>query len=488
MMGKVYLVGAGPGDPGLITVKGRRLLENADCIVYDRLANPRLLSLARERCRLIYVGKAASRHTMKQEEINALLVHCAAEYETVVRLKGGDVYVFGRGGEEGLFLMEHGVEFEVVPGISSCTGGLAYAGIPITHRGLSHGFRVVTAHDKDDKLTKLDFASMAHGEETLVFLMGLSKVGEIAAGLLEAGMPMQMPAAVISHATLPSQQIVSAPLGELAETLQCRPLSSPALIVVGKVVSLRENLNFFEKLPLFGRKILLPHPGRESSPLTEYFEGLGAKVTEVCTGEIRGIPGAFSAEMLDGIKCLAFSSKHGVDAFFHRLFVLGKDVRSLAGICIAAVGSATADRLFSYGVHADLIPSEFHSDALCEIIRRKTGFAGEEVLFVKVRGSLSPCFVDFGVHVAELYENHPMEEESIRAQARGESYTDMVFSCSSAVHATAKALGAEVLRKSRCFSIGEKTSETLRTYGIMPIQAQRADLQTLAQTVMTGGK
>lgn len=486
-MGTVYLVGAGPGDPGLITVKGQRLLGRADCIVYDRLANPRLLSLAKPDCHLVYVGKAASRHTMKQEEINALLVRCAAEYKTVVRLKGGDVYVFGRGGEEGLYLLEHGVDFEVVPGISSSIGGLAYAGIPITHRGLSHGFRVVTAHDKDDKLTDLDFVSMAHAEETLVFLMGLSKAGEIAAKLLEAGMSPGMPSAVISHATLPSEQVVTAPLGELSQALRRHPLSSPALIVVGKVVSLRERLDFFESLPLFGRMVFLPHPGREPSPLAERLEQLGAQVTEVCTGEIREIPGAFSADLLEETKCLAFSSKHGVDAFFHGLFAAGKDARSLAGISIAAVGSGTADRLYSYGVRADLVPDEFHSDALCGLIRA-AGFSGRETLLVKVRGSLPTCFEKFGVRVLELYENRPVEEEMLRAQAGKGTFTDLAFSCSSAVHAAAKAFGAEFLRKNRCFSIGEKTSDALRKYGAEPIQAVRADLHSLARAVITGGK
>lgn len=486
-MGKVYLVGAGPGDPGLITVRGKHLLERADCIVYDRLANPRLLSLTGEHCRLIYAGKAASRHTMRQEEINALLVRCAQEYETVVRLKGGDVYVFGRGGEEGLYLLEHGVDFEVVPGISSSIGGLAYGGIPVTHRGLSHGFHVVTAHDKDDKLTDLDFPSMARSKETLVFLMGLSKVGEISTNLLEAGMSPQTPAAVISHAALPSQQTVSAPLGELEQALRRHPLSSPALIVVGEVVSLRERLNFFERLPLFGRSVFLPHPGKESSPLAERFEQLGAKVTEVCTGELREIPGAFSEDMLEGIRCLAFSSKHGVDAFFHGLFAAGKDARSLSGISVAAVGNSTADRLCSYGVRADLVPDTFYSEALCKSIR-EAGFSGKETLLIKVRGSLPPCFEEFGVRMLELYENCPVQGETLREQAGEGGFTDLVFSCSSAVHAVVKAFGTECLRKSRCFSIGEKTSHTLRTYGVAPIQAQRADLDSLARAVITGGK
>mgnify|MGYP002472779809 CR=1 FL=1 len=485
-MGKVFLVGAGPGDPGLITVKGRHLLEKADCIVYDRLANPRLLSFAKPGCNMVYVGKAASRHTMKQEEINSLLVRCASEYETVVRLKGGDVYVFGRGGEEGLYLLGHGVKFEVVPGISSSIAGLAYAGIPITHRGTAHGFRVVTAHDKDDKLTDLDFASMARSEETLVFLMGLSKLGEITRRLLEAGMSPQTPAAVISHATLSSQDTVAARLGELEEAVKRHPLSSPALIVVGAVAAMREKLNFLEPLPLFGRRILLPHPGRGASMLAEQFEALGARVTEVCTGEICEIPGALRQDMLEGVKCLAFSSKHGVDAFFRQLFALGLDTRSLSGITVAAVGSGTANQLLQFGVKADLIPQVFHSVALCETLR-EAGFFGKEVLLVKVRGHLEDCFPALKVRTLEVYENCPVDSEQIRERAGETCFTDMVFSCSSAVQAVAKALGTEAMRSCRCFSIGEKTSETLKRYGIMPVQSEQATLESLAQAVTAGG-
>lgn len=485
-MGKVYLIGAGPGDPELITVKGQRVLERADCIVYDRLANPRLLAFAKPQCEMVYVGKAASHHTMKQEEINALLVRCAKKYETVVRLKGGDVYVFGRGGEEGLYLYEHGVAFEVVPGISSSIAGLAYAGIPITHRGVSHGFRVVTAHDKNDKLTDLDFASMVRSNETLVFLMGLSKAGEISEKLLEAGMSPQMPTAVISHATLPTQQTVQTTLGELETSLQVHPLSSPALIVVGAAVNLREKLNFFEKLPLFGRRILVPHPGRESSGLVQRFEELGAEVTEVCTGEIREIPNALLPNMLEKTRCLAFSSKHGVDAFFHQLFSLGMDTRRLAGISVAAVGTGTAERLLTYGIRADLIPAEYHSDAFCETLR-EAGFSGEETLLIKVRGTVEPCFAEFDARVLEIYENCPVDGEQIRMQVPKTEFSDMVFSCSSAVRATVEAFGTEVLHNSRCFSIGKKTSETLYKYGIVPVQAERATLQSLADAVITGG-
>ncbi len=246
-IGTVFLVGGGPGDPELITVKGLTALREADCIVYDRLSSPELLLEAKPDCELIYVGKENHNHTMRQEEINRLLVKKAREYKKIVRFKGGDIYVFGRGGEEALALEKEGIPFEVIPGISSCIAGLAYAGIPITHRGISSGFHVVTAHNQRDELADIDFAAMARGTDTCVFLMGLGKVREIAKRLMEAGMLPKTPAAVISKATTSKQRTVTAELVQIADEVERAKLSSPALIVVGNVVTLREKLNRFEK-------------------------------------------------------------------------------------------------------------------------------------------------------------------------------------------------------------------------------------------------
>lgn len=255
-MGIVYLVGAGPGDPGLITQKGMQLLKKADCMIYDRLASPELLAYARDDCECIYVGKADRHHTLPQEEINALLVKKAKEYDCVVRLKGGDVYVFGRGGEEGMFLREHGISFVVVPGVTSAIAGAAYAGIPVTQRGVATSFRVITAHNRHDQTTDMDFASMTDKTETLIFLMGLSKVAEIAEGLTDAGRNPMTPTAVISHATTVQQKCVVGNLANIAKRVAEEGLTSPAMIVVGNVVALREKLNFYEKQPLWENVIL----------------------------------------------------------------------------------------------------------------------------------------------------------------------------------------------------------------------------------------
>ena len=255
MAGKVYLVGAGPGDPGLVTVKGLELIQKADCIVYDRLSAPELLSYAKEDCEFIYVGKADRHHTLLQEEINELLVTKAKEHACVVRLKGGDVYVFGRGGEEGAYLRDHGIKFGVVPGISSAIAGAAYAGIPVTHRGLATSFRVITAHNRLDQTTDMDFASMLDEKETLIFLMGLSKVGEIAEGLIQAGRSPMTPAAVISHATTSEQRTCVGILQDIERRVADAVLTSPAMIVIGDVYVCANSCSFL-KISCFGENVI----------------------------------------------------------------------------------------------------------------------------------------------------------------------------------------------------------------------------------------
>lgn len=394
--GKVILVGAGPGDPGLLTVKGLGAIREADCIIYDRLAAPELLNEAKPDCEKIYVGKENHHHTMPQEEINRLLAEKAHQYETVVRLKGGDVYVFGRGGEEGIYLKEHEIPFSVIPGISSALAGPAYAGIPITHRGLATGFRVVTAHNQKDETAEIDFASMINPGETLVFLMGLSKVGEIADGLLKAGREKTTPAAVISHATTGAQKSCVGTLDTIAEQTRNEGLTSPALIVVGDVVSLRERqiLNFYEQQPLFGKRYLVPAiapliPADHTADpvfragdgcanginfrrsLGEMLRASGARVDEVRVGQIKTISRMFSKEELKNVNWMIFSSRNGVTGFFENLRTAGLDARSLANINIAVIGTQTANVLLQYGIQADFISKKQHGEAFAEELAEK---------------------------------------------------------------------------------------------------------------------
>lgn len=354
----------------MLTVKGLECIKKADCIIYDRLASPELLKYAKAGCELIYAGKQNHHHTLKQEEINRLLVEKAMEYSQVVRLKGGDVFVFGRGGEEGIYMAERGVSFEVVPGVTSAVAGLAYAGIPITHRGVAAGFHVVTAHSKDDELADLDFEAMAKSSDTCVFLMGLGKLGEIAQKLMEAGMPGTTKAAVVSHGTTPEQRVCTAPLSEIAAAVEKEGLTSPALIAVGEVVGLREQLNFYETKPAFGKHYLVPKIGEGVSGLTELLKEQGAAVTEVMTGKIERCRLSFEKEQLKKADWLIFTSRNGVESFFAALAEKGLDTRALAGSRIAIIGEKTAKALAEKGIRADLLPDSYHSDALIEALKK----------------------------------------------------------------------------------------------------------------------
>lgn len=364
--GKVTLVGAGPGDAGLITVKGLRAVREADCIIYDRLCAPELLREAKPDCEKIYVGKENHYHTMPQAEINRLMAEKARQYVRVVRLKGGDAYVFGRGGEEGIYLRERGIAFSVIPGVSSAIAGPAYAGIPITHRGLASGFRVVTAHNQKDQMPDIDFSSMRDSRETLVFLMGLGRVEEIAEGLLKAGRERSTPAAVISHATTAKQRSVIGTLETIAEKTRREGLTAPALIVVGDVVSLGEQqaLNFFEMQPLSGKRYLVPviEPLHDSGKgedsrrsLAQMLREAGAWADEVTVGQIQRISCAFSREALLKVDWMIFTSGNGVTGFFENLRAAGIDIRSLANIRIAVIGKQTANVLLKYGIQANFI-------------------------------------------------------------------------------------------------------------------------------------
>lgn len=482
MAGTVTLVGGGPGDAGLITVKGLKAVREADCIIYDRLSSPELLDEAKRGCEFVYVGKASHHHTMKQAEINRLLVEMSMKYDKTVRLKGGDPYVFGRGGEEGIYLKENGVPFEVVPGVTSAIAGPTYAGIPITHRGIAHGFHVVTAHDKDDKLTNIDFAAMAKGKETCVFLMGLSKVEEIAAKLMEAGMPQSTKAAVVSCAATPEQKTCASDLEHIAEDVKQAGLISPAAIVVGEVVSLREKLKFFENRPLFGKRYLIPSIGDKATRMLELLQKQGAIVKEIQVGEIVNQEKIFKAEELSHVDWMVFTSKNGVNAFFDRLFASGLDVRSLSGCKIASIGDKTSELLRDYGICADLTPREFHSDALADAMKKVLA-GGEKVWYFKagnadahLKKALQGC-CDFKEII--IYENKSVEFD-IEEAGDITGYDGAIFTCASSATRFIQKAGKEWEKSVTSYSIGPKTTACLKKLGIKNIQeAERADYESL---------
>lgn len=381
--GKVALVGAGPGDEGLLTVRGYELLKEADCVVYDRLLNRRFLDIPGDKCEKIYVGKENHHHTLGQDKINELLLDKAKEYELVVRLKGGDPYVFGRGGEEALSLTANNVEVEVVPGISSSVAAAAMAGIPVTHRGLSQGFTVITAHSRKDEISQIDYSKLTDEDITLVFLMGLSHVGEIAKGLMEAGRDANTPVAVISNGTAPGQKKCIGKLANIGELVLEAKLPSPSIIVVGKVVELSEELAFFEKRPLFGKRIFLPAISRfeyscgvgilkSENELEKSLREKGAEVVSVSSGKIA--PVRIEADFLDEVRAedyIVFTSAAGVNSFFYELLEEeGKDLRFLPRCRYAAVGAKTASALQKFGIRADFVPDKFNAAELAKELGR----------------------------------------------------------------------------------------------------------------------
>ena len=467
MAGTVSLVGGGPGDPGLITVKGLQALREADCIIYDRLSSPELLDEAKPGCELIYAGKADHRHTMEQEEINRLLTEKSMRYENTVRLKGGDVYVFGRGGEEGLFLAEKGVPFQVIPGISSAVGGLACAGIPVTHRGKAPGFHVVTAHSSRDGLAEIDFEAMAKGKETCVFLMGLRKVEEIASRLMEAGMSPDTEAAVISCAATPEQRTCTADLAHIGERVREAGLVSPAVIAVGKVVSLRDRLNFYENRPLFGKRFLIPKIGEKSTELKALLLQQGAAADEVQVGRIVRAERTFSAEEMKQADWLVFTSKNGAEAFFESLAKSRLDIRCLAGCRIAAIGGRTAKMLEGHGLYADLIPDEFHSDALADALKKQIS-PRDRVWYLKagnadghLKAALEGCC---RFEEIEVYENQAVKPD-LETLRKPEGYDGILFTCASSARRLLEAAGNE-WKQCRAFSIGSKTTACLKECGM----------------------
>mgnify|MGYP003467208632 CR=1 FL=1 len=396
--GKVVLVGAGPGDTGLLTLKGEKYIKQADCLVYDRLSSPEFLSMAKAGCELIYVGKENHKHVMKQDAINELLYEKSKYHELVVRLKGGDPYVFGRGGEEALYLVDRNVEVEVVPGVSSSVAALAAAGIPITHRGIAKGFQVITAHSRKDEEADIDYSLLTDETITCVFLMGLAHVKSIAAGLMKAGRRADTPAAVISNGTLAAQRKCIGTLADIGEKIEEAKLTSPAIIVVGDVVSLNDRLDFFEKRPLFGRKITVPYieampenieagakdDGRKfesskalknsnnnikTNELIAKLQQLGADVTPVKTGIINPIIIPEFADKVRSADWIVFTSKNGVRSFFYNLDLAGADIRLIASARFAVVGKATEKELAKHHINADIIPAEQTGKGLADAMK-----------------------------------------------------------------------------------------------------------------------
>lgn len=479
--GKVYLIGAGPGDPGLLGLKAKECLEKADAVVYDRLADPRILAYARKDAEMVYVGKASANHTMRQPDINKLLVKLAAEGKIVARLKGGDPFVFGRGGEEAIELLEAGLPFEFVPGVTSAIAVAEYAGIPVTHRHVATSFAVITGHEDPTKgASTINWQGLATAVDTLVFLMGVENIERISSQLIANGRSADCPAAVIRWGTRPEQRTLVTTLGQAAADVKKYNLQPPAIFLVGEVVKLRSQLQWFDNKPLFGKTVIVTRARAQASMLTKKLEEQGARVIEAPA--IRIIPAADYTPLKTAIqeittyKWLILTSCNGVEYFFEQLQQAGKDSRDLHGLQIAAIGSATAKALAAHGITADLVPSAYKAEDLAEAIEQRIN-PGDKVLIAraKVAREVLPeklRAMGADVHVVTAYEtvtDCENKDELLQALAGGE--VDMVtFTSSSTVTNMLDILGAQkdLLQKTAIAVIGPVTAATCQKNGLTP--------------------
>jgi uroporphyrinogen III methyltransferase/synthase len=495
-VGKVFLVGAGPGDPDLITVKARKVIKRAEVLIYDYLATSELVDLAPEGAEKIYVGKKGGAHTLPQEEINKLLVEKAKEGKLVVRLKGGDPFLFGRGGEEAEVLAKEGIPFEVVPGITSAIAVPAYAGIPVTHRDFTSTLAIITGHEAEGKEeSSINFEALSQ-LGTLVFLMGMKNLPFIVKRLVECGKSEETPVAVIRWGTTERQKAVTGTLKDIVEKVREAGLKAPAIIVIGEVVRLRERLSWFEKKPLFGKRILITRTRKQASKLSERLKELGARCYQVPTIEIKPIKNPEVKEEIKKVTSydwLIFTSENGVEVFFERLFEEGLDVRALSRLKIAVIGSATKEKLFTYGIKADLFPERsFTQEGLLEAFA-SVDLTEKKVLIAraaKARDVLPKGLEEKGalVKVLPIYETLCPESSKERLNALLREGVDVItFTSSSTVQNFFKLLGEEkeLLSGVKLASIGPITSQTLREFGYEPhIEAELHTIEGLVEAIL----
>ncbi|HEY2053425.1 MAG TPA: uroporphyrinogen-III C-methyltransferase [Solirubrobacterales bacterium] len=489
----MYLVGAGPGDPGLMTRRSLELIADADVVYYDRLIPPGALDGARADAELIYVGKQPGVPSVPQAEIGERLIEAGKAGRSVVRLKGGDPFVFGRGGEEGEALRAVGVEFEVVPGVTAGVAATAYAGIPVTHRDDASAVAFVTGHEDPEKAeTALDWDALAAFPGTLVFYMGVKRLDENAGALIAAGRDAEQPAAAIERGTWAGQRTVTATLGTIAEAVEREAIKAPALIVVGAVAARREALAWLERRPLHGRTVVVTRARAQASGLAKTLRGLGANVVELPAIRIESrieeeaVRAAATAVADYDLVCL--TSPNGVKLLFEALTAAGRDARALAGATVAAIGPGTARALAAHGIAADVVPERFVAEALVEALT-DVDVQGKRVLVARAaeaRDVLPDALRERGgeVDVVALYETvrEAPDAEAIAA-AQGADY--VTFTSSSTVKNLTDALGDRFPARARIVSIGPITSATVREAGLeVAVEADRHDVDGLLSALL----
>lgn len=498
--GIVYLLGAGPGDPGLITIRGKELISTADVLIYDALVSPEIIAWAPSTCTLLYVGKRSSHHALPQEQINQLLITEANKGQSVVRLKGGDPYIFGRGGEEAEALYDANIRFEVIPGITSALAGPAYAGIPITHRKHCTQFTVFTGHeDANKKESSLNLQQIAQASGTKVILMGMSNLKTILAGLITHGQNDQTPAAAIQWATTGRQKTVIGTVATLAKEVTKAHLGAPAVVVIGEVIQERTKLNWFESLPLFGKRIVVTRTRSQAGELSQKLRLLGADVIELPTIRITDPDDKheFAQLVVDAhnYQWLIFTSPNGVDRFFKAFFCAYNDIRSLGGARIAAIGKGTEAKLTALGLHTDILPEKSVAESLLKALKNAQNEFGsfEHCNMLWVRGNeardvLSKGLLDMQAILDECiaYQTVLETEDPTGAKALLEQEgADIITFTSSSTVDNFFQLGITWPHQCKAASIGPITSKSLVAQGHKPsITAKEHDINGLVDAIV----
>ncbi len=500
MKNKVYLVGAGPGDTGLLTLKGKACIEKADVIVYDYLAADELLKHAREDAELIYAGKQGGDHTLTQTQINNLLVEKAKQGHIVTRLKGGDPFIFGRGGEEIEALIDENLEFEVVPGVTSAIAAPAYAGIPLTHRKYTSTVTFITGHEDPTKEdSSINWKALAAMNGTLVFLMGVRNLPNIVAQLQKNGMNPATPAALVRWGTTTRQQAVTGTLSTITENVTAAGLKPPCIIIVGDVVSLREKMKWFEHRPLLGKKVVVTRARAQASDMILQLTELGADCLEYPVIKIIP-PEDFSSldaaiDNLAAYDWIIFTSVNGVEFFFKRLSELGKDARALGNLRTACIGPVTSERLKSYGINTDILPESFRAESIIEAFKNET-VAGKRVLLpraAEARPILPEELSKRGAKIDEIPTYHTISDtenvdQLIRQLEQGE--IDLItFTSSSTVTNFKKLIPKDrfdvLMKNVTIASIGPITSETAEKNGFnVHIEAKSYTIDGLCEAIV----
>lgn len=487
--GFVALVGAGPGSVGLLTTRALEYIKKAEVIVYDRLVSADILQLVPATTQMINVGKQSSQHLVPQQDINSILLEQAQLGKLVVRLKGGDPFVFGRGGEELELLSKHGIEFEVVPGITAAIAVPTYAGIPLSHRDFCSSIHLITGHQKENEPLDIDFEALVRTKGTLVFFMGLASLPQITAGLMQAGMDPDMPAAVVENGTRNNQRKVLGNLSTLQQLASAANIQSPALIIVGKVCQLSPEYDWFSKRALSGCKVIVTRPQASESKLTSGLSDLGAIVYDCPCIQIEAIRDNAKLQQaiaeLQEYNWLVFTSKNGVQIFFENLQQLGLDTRVLGHMKIAAVGSQTAQALQQYGIRADYVPIVFdgehlgegvvlHSSSTERILLLRARQGNERILQVLTENARN--FTDIAVYDT-VYTSASAEQ--IRNLFEREQHMYVTFTSASTVEGFVQAIGALPKEKITAICIGQQTAQAATKYDLKTVIAERATIESM---------